>query len=121
MNRSNATLQKDSYNDRWGPGASASGGKQGGQKGGKRDLGGQARNQGAGGGAKGHGSALGQDYLFIESRNVSHSDTILDMAMLELDQSGQGDALGIANESGRPAALPLLITSSRDGTVKLWR
>lgn len=28
MNRSNATLQKDSYNDRWGPGSSASGGKQ---------------------------------------------------------------------------------------------
>jgi len=52
---------------------------------------------------------------------VSHSDTILDMAMLELKQSSLTDASGIANSSVRRPALPLLITSSRDGTVKLWR
>ena len=101
MNRSNATLQKDSYHDRWSTtGSSASGGKQGGAKTGKRDSGpfaGQAnRNQGGGGG-KDQASALGHDYLFRESQNVSHSDTILDMAILELDQASSESGASYAS------------------------
>ena len=49
------------------------------------------------------------DYLFRESQNVSHSDTILDMGMVEVDTKKDS------------ARTPVLITTSRDGTVKMWR
>lgn len=89
-NEGNATLYNSTYNDMWSQGGSASAaGKQGGPKGGKKD--GDAyvsqpyRSQGAAGDQKDQGADEGQDYLFRESHNVSHSDTILDMAILEVD------------------------------------
>lgn len=52
-----------------------------------------------------------RDYLYRDSRHVSHSDAILDMAVIE----ASGDD---AQERG---AVPLLITCGRDGKVKVWR
>ena len=52
-----------------------------------------------------------RDYLYRDSQHVSHSDAILDMAVVE----ASGDD---ASERG---AVPLLITCGRDGKVKVWR
>lgn len=144
-NEGNATLYNSSYNDMWSQGGAAnSTGKQGGPKGGKKDgdpyVSQPYRSQSSSGDPKDQGGDDGQEYLFRESHNVSHSDTILDMAILEVDQSigasaassalaaqaGQGGGhSGVAQSqldlSGMSSALPLLITCSRDCTIKLWR
>ena len=66
--------------------------------------------------------------LFRESQTVSHSDAILDMAMIELDNNNyySGNSVtmsqsGASNPFDTEAKVPLLATSSRDGTIKLWR
>ena len=46
-----------------------------------------------------------KDLVYRDSHNVAHSDTITDLAILEMKAEGQ----------------PLLISTSRDGTVKVWR
>ena len=43
-----------------------------------------------------------RDYVYQESTNVSHSDAILDIEILEFNNT------------------PLIITCGRDCTVKLW-
>lgn len=143
-NEGNATLHNSTYNDMWSQGGSANAaGKQGGPKGGKKDgdpyVSQPYRSRGASGDQKDQGGDDGQDYLFRESHSVSHSDTILDMAILEVDQSPGGSssssslsaqaasqgsisALGQSLlDTGPSASLPLLITCSRDCTIKLWR
>lgn len=44
------------------------------------------------------------DYLFRDSNQVSHQDCIMDMGILELATQD-----------------PILITTGRDGLIKLWR
>jgi hypothetical protein len=58
------------------------------------------RNQSSGTGDKTSDST--HEFIFRESQNVSHADAILDMAMIENQET------------------PMLISSSRDNTVKLW-
>lgn len=141
MNEGNATQVNSSLNDKYASSSSSS--KQGGSKSSKKDhLGDPYHTQpyrGSAGGssadARGeNGGDGGRDYLYRESRNVSHSDAILDMALIELagagvnspsDQSaslpGGSGGLGGIGDSGGNSALPVLITCGRDGTVKLWR
>jgi len=57
--------------------------------------------------------------ISLVNQNVSHTDAILDMAMVELDRSGKSGSG--SSSSSRKLGLPILITSSRDGTVKLWQ
>lgn len=45
------------------------------------------------------------DLVYRDSHNVAHSDAITDLAILEMKNESQ----------------PLLISTSRDGTVKVWR
>ena len=45
------------------------------------------------------------DLVYRDSHNVAHSDAITDLAILEMKKESQ----------------PLLISASRDGTVKVWR
>ena len=67
---------------------------------------GQTMNQGCGTVASGAADASGNrlDYQYRDSQMVSHQDCILDMNMIELSNHD-----------------PLLITTGRDGLVKLWK
>ena len=62
-------------------------------------------NQGCGvvGGAEVSGSG-GLDYMYRDSQNISHSDCILDLGIIELSSQE-----------------PILVSCGRDGLVKLWR
>lgn len=74
------------------------------------------------------------DYLYRESQNVSHTDTILDMAILDTEvrqlsggshfQQSANKAPGHnsqGNESQDLLGGAVLITASRDGTIKMWK
>ena len=140
MNEGNATQVNSSLNDKYA--SSSSGSKQGGAKSSKKDHLGDYHTQpyrgsatGASADARGEtGGEAGRDYLYRDSRNVSHSDAILDMAVIEVantdasalaDPSQQlaGAPIGYPTSSdhGGQAAVPVLITCGRDGKVKLWR
>lgn len=75
-----------------------------------------------------------RDYLYRESRNISHSDAILDMAIMEVSNldamssydmspliTGASSTYSFQNDFMRDVSVPVLITCGRDGTVKLWR
>ena len=61
-------------------------------------------NQECGAVGTNEGGSMASDYHYRDSQNVSHSDTILELGMLEL-----------SNQE------PILISCGRDGLVKLWR
>ena len=137
MNEGNATQVNSSLNDKYAPSSSSS--KQGGSKSSKKDhLGDPYHTQAYRGGAAGSsadargeaGGEAGRDYLYRESRNVSHSDAILDMAVIEVANSDPGLSDSSPQLAGANAGyaaqsdadtVPVLITCGRDGTVKLWR
>lgn len=88
LNEGNATLYNNTYNDMWsnkgGSVYSSQGGKSISRKDSKKDKDAFIRYQGQNGENKEIDSAS-HNYLFRDSYNVSHSDTILDMAILEVD------------------------------------
>lgn len=107
----NANLHNNTYNDF----RSQDGGKQGGKRGDIDNYISQPyRNAGGI-----ENSEDSNDYLFRESKNISHSDTILDMAIIEVNQnSGRYNQSDVFNNV-QPN--PMLVTCSRDCTIKLWR
>lgn len=74
------------------------------------------------------------DYLYRESQNVSHTDTVLDMLVLDTElrqlsggsyfQQSNGRAQGLNTQGGESqdqVGGAVLITTSRDGTIKIWQ
>ena len=67
---------------------------------------------------------VGNQYLYRESRNVSHSDTILDMAICNTDPIRVAEIQNRSefsrNNMEDTISGQLLITTSRDNTIKIW-
>jgi len=128
----NHRIQKDAYYDKWTSNAQqAQRNRQGSQKSKKDTWASESTfiNQPAAS-AQGSNGLGGQrqewvedanleNQIFRDSQSVSHQDAILDMAVVEMEpQLGQSiNMSSVVSE----ANLPLLVTSSRDGTIKLWR
>ena len=119
-NEGNANLHNNSYNDRFGQGANGQGKSSSKEA---QVFSGQSFRSEA------STDDTSKEYLFRESQNVSHSDTILDMAVLQVGQRDSRQSM-VASYAGGSSGFesvgtnepqPLLITCSRDCTIKLWR
>jgi len=68
---------------------------------------------------------MSHDYMYQDTLYASHSDSILDLGVLELDPSSLssqsfGDYAKIDTSYLSSSKMPILISCGRDGKVKLW-